>query len=271
MKGSETHIERLSSAKNPRIKNFLALQKSKERNRQGLFVVEGRREVIRALSSGFLADHLFFCSEIISPEELQEIIALTKNGTSLFSLTESVYDHIAYRGGVEGIVGWFKMKTTELDDLSLSGNPLILVLESVEKPGNLGAILRTTDASGADAVIVCDPRTDIFNPNVIRSSLGAVFSSQLVTADSKEVIDWLKKKQITIYCTALNASHPYTEANLALPSAIVLGTESTGLSDQWLNAADRNIIIPMHGTVDSMNVSVSAAIVLFEAVRQRKI
>jgi len=157
-----------------------------------------------------------------------------------------------------------------LEKIKLSQNPLIIVLEAVEKPGNLGAILRTADAAGADAILVCDPLTDIFNPNTIRSSLGCVFSVPVVACSSHEAIHWLKSKSIQIFTTYLEASINYLDANYTQPTAIVSGTESTGLSQQWINAADQNLIIPMLGIADSLNVSVSTAIVLFEALRQRR-
>jgi TrmH family RNA methyltransferase len=163
------------------------------------------------------------------------------------------------------------MKPLRLDLLKLSASPLILVLESVEKPGNLGAILRTADAAGVDAVIVCDPQTDFYNPNVIRSSVGCAFTVPVAVSTTDEAIAWLRKNRVRMLATHLEASQPYDQSDLTRPTAIVMGTESTGLSDKWVKAADARIIIPMHGKVDSMNVSVSAAVVVFEAIRQRKV
>jgi TrmH family RNA methyltransferase len=163
------------------------------------------------------------------------------------------------------------MKPHGLNHVALSKNPLVLVLEAVEKPGNLGAILRTADAAGIDAVICCDPQTDFYNPNVIRSSLGCVFTKQVATATSEETIDWLKKNHLAIYCTYLQSSRLYTDIDFTKPCAIVMGTEATGLSDLWIKNSDANIIVPMHGKIDSMNVSTAAAVVVFEARRQRSI
>jgi TrmH family RNA methyltransferase len=156
-----------------------------------------------------------------------------------------------------------------LNQLRLSKNPLLLILESVEKPGNLGAVLRTADAAGVDAVIICDPHTDFYNPNVIRSSVGCVFTNQIASATSEETINWLKENNIKIFSTYLKASAPYHETDFTKPCAIILGTEATGLSDLWVKKSDATIIIPMQGKIDSMNVSTAAAVVVFEARRQR--
>jgi RNA methyltransferase, TrmH family len=170
-----------------------------------------------------------------------------------------------------GVVALAKPKKISFETLKLSQNPLLLVLEKVEKPGNLGAILRTADAANVDAVIICDPQTDIYNPNVIRSGIGCVFTKQVVACSNKECIAFLKEKGISIFSTALTASKPYTEINFTVAAAIVMGTEATGLTQEWLENSTQNIIIPMLGEIDSMNVSVSAAIVVFEALRQRNL
>jgi TrmH family RNA methyltransferase len=201
---------------------------------------------------------------------IESILKKVSEQVEIDYVSQKVYAHMAYRGSTEGIIGWATPKDHSLKEIKLTGNPLILVVEAVEKPGNLGAILRTADAAGIDALIISDTRTDIYNPNVIRSSIGAVFTTQVGVEESGAVISWLKKNKIKIYCTALTASKPYTDINFAAPSAIALGTEATGLSETWLKESDQNIIIPMEGVVDSMNVSVSTGIVLFEAVRQRK-
>ncbi len=187
----------------------------------------------------------------------------------VFEVSASVYDKIAYRAGTEGLIAEVKAKTLGLEDLTLGENPLIVVLESVEKPGNLGAVLRSADASGADAVIVCDPLTDLYNPNLIRSSIGAIFTVPCVACSSEECIDFLKAKGISILTAQLQDSDLYYDSDMKRGVAIVMGTESTGLTDIWRQAADAHIRIPMLGRLDSLNVSVSAAILLFEAVRQR--
>ena len=191
------------------------------------------------------------------------------SGPKVFQVSRNVYEKIAYRGSTEGIIAEMKYRERRLEDIKLSENPLVIVLESVEKPGNLGAVLRSADAAGADAVIICDPLTDLYNPNLIRASIGAIFSRQVAAASSEETISWLKKNNIQILTAQLQDSSLYYDTPMTGPTAIVMGTESTGLTDIWREAADKHIRIPMLGALDSLNVSVSAAILLFEAVRQR--
>ncbi len=268
-----------TSGQNPKIKELLALQeKSRTRREKGLFVVEGRRELGHCLDAGYKARTLFVCMEIISGNELGEIIGkASRAGESaddampnIIEVPSALYDKIAYRGGTEGIIAEVEYMDRGLDSIRLSGSPLIVVLESVEKPGNLGAVLRSADAAGADAVIICDPLTDIYNPNLIRSSIGAVFSRQIATASSRDTIKWLKDNKISIYTAQLQDSEWYYSTDMSGGTAIVMGTESTGLTDLWRQAADAHIKIPMLGQLDSLNVSVSAAILLYEAVRQRQ-
>lgn len=271
--------ETVTSGQNPKIKELLALQeKSRTRREKGLFVVEGRRELGHCLDAGYKARTLFVCMEIISGNELGEIIGkASRAGESaddampnIIEVPSALYDKIAYRGGTEGIIAEVEYMDRGLDSIRLSGSPLIVVLESVEKPGNLGAVLRSADAAGADAVIICDPLTDIYNPNLIRSSIGAVFSRQIATASSRDTIKWLKDNNISIYTAQLQDSEWYYSTDMSGGTAIVMGTESTGLTDVWRQAADAHIKIPMLGQLDSLNVSVSAAILLYEAVRQRQ-
>lgn len=296
-------IETVTSGQNPKIKELLALQeKSKARREKGLFVVEGRREIGHCLDSGYKARTLFVCREIISEKELGGLLEKAchrgENGPgrtheadslidrqylegretadrrdyaapNIIEVPAALYNKIAYRGGTEGIIAEVEYKDRRLEDLILNEAPLVVVLESVEKPGNLGAVLRSADAAGADAVIVCDPLTDLYNPNLIRSSIGAVFSRQVAVASSQDTIRWLKSKGIKIYTAQLQDSGWYYDTDMSKGTAIVMGTESTGLTDIWRNAADAHIRIPMLGQLDSLNVSVSAAILLYEAVRQR--
>lgn len=187
----------------------------------------------------------------------------------VFEVSPEVYEKIAYRGSTEGVIAEVRTREMHLEDLELKENPLIMVLESVEKPGNLGAILRSADAAGADAVIVCDPLTDLFNPNLIRSSIGGIFSVPTVACSSEQAIRWLKANRIQILTAQLQDSSYYYDTDMRKGTAIVMGTEATGLTDIWREAADAHILIPMLGRLDSLNVSVSAAILLFEAVRQR--
>ena len=188
----------------------------------------------------------------------------------VFHLTKELYEKVAYRGSTEGIIAEMRVRTLGLEDLQLKDNPLIMVLEGVEKPGNLGAVLRSADAAGADAVIICDPLTDLWNPNLIRASIGAVFTVPAVACTSEEAIAFLKARGIRILTAQLQDSSVYYDADMTCGTAIVMGTESTGLTPVWRKAADAHILIPMLGRLDSLNVSVSAAILLYEAVRQRQ-
>lgn len=256
----------ITSTQNPKIKSLLALEKPRERRKQGLFVIEGHREIRLALEAGYKIGNLFFCEEIISRQALD---ALQTENKLLIPVSPEVFEKIAVRESSGGVLAVAEQKINTLDKIKLTPNPLIVVLEGVEKPGNLGAILRTADAAGADAVIVCDPQTDFYNPNVIRSSIGCVFTRQIASATSSETIDWLRKNKVRILCTYLKASKPYHQEDYAGATAIVMGTEAVGLTDQWVNASDANIIIPMSGSIDSMNVSTATAVVVFEAKRQR--
>ena len=256
----------ITSTHNPKIKSLLALEKPRERRKQGLFVVEGRKEIALALEAGYKIGNLFFCEDLITMQELEKLGVTDK---FVASVSRDVFDKIAIRENSGGVLAVAEQKTHRLDAIQLSSNPLVLVLESVEKPGNLGAILRTADAAGLDAVIICDPKTDFYNPNVIRSSVGCIFTNQVASATSEETLAWLKRNNITPYSTYLKASRPYHTVDFTKPSAIVMGTESTGLSDTWITADQNPIIIPMQGRIDSMNVSTAAAVVVFEARRQR--
>lgn len=261
--------ETITSAQNPKIKTLLELQeKSKARRKEGLFVVEGRRELLHCMEAGYLPYAVFFCPEIINQKDLDEIVAAAGN-SSFYEIPQHLYDKVAYRGGTEGVIAELRCKEMNLEALKLKENPLVVVLESVEKPGNLGAILRSADASGVDAVIVCDPLTDMYNPNLIRSSIGAIFTVPVATATSENTIKWLKDNNIKIYTAQLQDSEWYYDTDMKGGTAIVMGTEATGLTDIWRKAADAHIKIPMLGRLDSLNVSVSAAILMFEAVRQR--
>jgi len=241
----------ITSVQNARVKHVVALQqKSSLRREEGLFVVEGQREIEHCVACGY------------------EVVELYKKDENV---NATVYEKMAYRGSTEGVIAVVKCKEHTLKDLRLKENPLIVVLESVEKPGNLGAILRTAEAAGVDAVIVCDPLTDVYNPNVIRASIGGVFCVPTAVCSSEECIAFLKAYQTQILTAQLQDSYEYYDYDMRQATAIVMGTESTGLSQQWREAADAHIRIPMLGRLDSLNVSVSAAILIYEAVRQRNI
>ncbi len=254
----------ITSLQNARIKHLVQLQqKSSERRLTGLFVVEGQRELMHCVEAGYDVESVFVCQR--SKDEGQRLFGTHTS----FTVTPAVYEKIAYRGSTEGIVAVVRQRPLTLRDLHLSPSPLIMVLESVEKPGNLGAVLRSADAAKADAVIVCDPLTDLYNPNLIRASLGALFCVPTVACTTAECIPFLKERGIQILTAQLQDSNLYYDTDMRQPTAIVMGTESTGLTDTWRQAADAHIRIPMLGRMDSLNVSVSAAILLFEAVRQR--
>ena len=261
----------ITSTQNPRIKRVLLLQqKSAERRREGLFVVEGVRELQHCLAAGLEVDTLFVCEPLMPAGVSVQRLLNQSNNAQFFEVSAQVYEKMAYRATTEGVVALVKEHRLGLQDLRLSDAPLIMVLESVEKPGNLGAVLRSADAAKADAVIVCDPLTDLFNPNLIRSSLGALFTVPTVACSSEEAIDFLQQRGISILTAQLQDSQLYYDTDMRRPTAIVMGTESTGLTDRWRQAATSHIRIPMLGQLDSLNVSVSAAILLFEAVRQRQ-
>ncbi len=260
----------ITSIQNPLIKNVLLLtEKPRERKDQNLVVVEGSREISLAASSGFVITNLFFCRDMADASLIRELTDLAGPGSEIIEVSAGVYNRMAYRRDHEGLIALAVPKRLSLDDLILRDNPLILILETVEKPGNLGALLRTADAANLDAVIVCDPQTDIYNPNAIRSSIGCIFAMPTVSTTSEEAIAWLQKSNIRIFGTALTATHYYHETDFKVPSAIVMGSEASGLTQLWLEGADDLVKIPMNGKIDSMNVSASAAVVVFEAMRQR--
>lgn len=264
-------IKKISSLQNALVKKVLVLKdKSRERKKEGLFILEGQRELKLALKGGYEIQALFFYDAIISEMEVTNLISVLQNRPELISVSKEVYQKIAYRETTEGVLAIAKSKTHHLKKLQFkTDKPLILVAEAPEKPGNIGALLRTADAANLDAVIIANPKGDLYNPNVIRSSVGCVFTNQIATGSTAEVIDFLKERGIDTYCAALSASENYTKIDFKKASAIIVGTESTGLSHEWLNNSTQNIVIPMRGEIDSMNVSVSAAIVIFEALRQR--
>ena len=250
----------ITSCQNARIKDIVALEtKSRERRARGLFVVEGVREYTRACAAGFETETLV----------LRDDVDLPGLPEADFRVSAAVYEKIAYRGGTEGVVAVMRAKERSLESLVLSERPLVLVLEQVEKPGNLGAVLRSADAAGADAVLVCDPLTDLYNPNVIRASLGAIFSVPVGACPSEAGCAWLKAHGIAILTAQLQDSELYYDADMVRPTALVFGTEDKGLTPFWRSQADAHIRIPMAGMMDSLNISVSAAILAFEAVRQR--
>jgi RNA methyltransferase, TrmH family len=259
-------MKQITSIQNPFIKSLVLLQeKSKTRKQTGTFLIEGKREIEIALKGGYVIETLLFSPEVISEVE---VLKLAKS-VEVIELSKEVYQKLAYRDTTEGILAVAKTKSLELSDLELTENPLILVAEAPEKPGNIGALLRTADAANLDAVIIANPKSDIYNPNIVRSSVGCLFTNQIATGTTEEIILFLKEKKINIFCATLQNSTSYHTQDYSTPTALVVGTEATGLTKEWRNAATQNIIIPMQGVIDSMNVSVAAAILIFEAKRQR--
>lgn len=260
-------MEAISSTQNQQIKELLKLSKARERRAQGLFIIEGIREIKRAQENDYIFQKVFYCKALISiPTEL----FLDKiQSNQKIEVSRNVFSRIAYRDNSAGLLVLAESKPKGLDTLNPENNGLYLVVETVEKPGNLGALLRTADAAGIDAVIVCDNNTDLYNPNVIRSSLGCLFTKNIILADTRSAIEFLKKNEVNIFAAALQNSELYSNADYTKSSAIVMGSEADGLSEDWRKAADKIIAIPMNGDVDSLNVSVSAAILIYEAIRQR--
>ncbi|MFA6787961.1 MAG: RNA methyltransferase [Bacteroidales bacterium] len=260
----------ITSKSNPRIKSLIRLQKSNERRKQQRTLIEGYREIERALISGWKPETLFVSAEIAGTR-MEQLIRLLPDECETVFLSREVFEHIAYREGSDGILAVCEPIQLSLDEIQTGLNPLIIVLESVEKPGNMGAILRTADAVSADAVIVCEPGTDLYNPNTIRASLGCIFSVPFTSCSSEEALRWLRSKQCRIYATTPESSTDYLDMDFTGPTALVMGSEATGLTDFWIKNADKHIRIEMEGIADSLNVSVATAVIAFESKRQKKV
>jgi len=256
---------KISSTNNIQIKNIIKLRKGIERKKQNLMIIEGYQEISIAISAGIEIKNVFYC-EYLNKKKKTTPISLQKN---IIEVEENVFKKISLRDNPDGFLATATPVQTSLGSIKLQKNPLVIILESVEKPGNLGAILRTADAVKADCLILSNPKTDIFNHNVIRSSLGTIFTNQIATGTNEEVIKWLRKNKIKIFAATPNTKKIYTESNLSGKVAIVIGTEHDGLSNDWLSQADEKIKIPMSGKIDSLNASVSAGVIVFEAFRQR--
>ena len=261
-------MKEIKSTQNSYIKQLVLLKdKSRERKKSGLFLIEGEREIMLAQKGGYELESVLFNPEIISEAQINK---LTNQQINLVEVSSEVYQKLAYRDTTGGVIAVAKSKNHTISDLKFkTKTPLVLVAEAPEKPGNIGAILRTADAANVDVVIISNPKTDLYNPNIIRSSVGCVFTNTIVTGSTSEIIAFLKANNIAIYCAALQASVNYNTQDFTKPTAIVVGTEATGLSIDWLENSTQNIIIPMQGEIDSMNVSVAAGILIFEAKRQR--
>jgi RNA methyltransferase, TrmH family len=257
----------ITSLKNPRLKLLASLEKAKDRRETGLFIIEGIREISLAQQSGFEIETFYICPEIFRQDPVYPISIEAKD---VLHMPVAIFSKVAYRENTGGIIAVAKSKATALNLIQPEKNGLYLILEKVEKPGNIGAMLRTADAAGLNAVIICDPATDFYNPNVIRSGVGCLFTVPVAAGTNEEVLAWCKKGGVKTFATALTATKNYDTANFTSASAIVMGSESFGLSGFWLKNSDEQLIIPMRGKIDSMNVSNAAAIVIFEADRQRR-
>jgi len=253
----------------------LLQEKAKARKQSGTFLIEGLREIELAIEGGYELETILFLPELISEKQITKF---TNNHTSVSELAKQittieinkeVYQKLAYRDTTEGILAVAKTKSMQLSDLKLTDNPLILIAEAPEKPGNIGALLRTADAANLDAVIIANPKSDLYNPNIVRSSVGGLFTNQIATGTTAEIIAFLQSRKINFYCATLQNATPYHKQDYTAPTALVVGTEATGLTQEWRDHATQNIIIPMQGAIDSMNVSVAAAVLIFEAKRQR--
>lgn len=259
-------MKQITSIQNPYIKSVVQLQeKAKARKQSGTFLIEGKREIELAIKGNYEIETILFCNDL-SLKSFNPSIFQSKE---YIELSKDVYQKLAYRDTTEGILAIAKTKKLSLSDLQLPENPLILVLESIEKPGNIGAMLRTADAANIDAVILANPKSDLYNPNIVRSSVGCLFTNQIASGTTEEIIAFLKEKNINFYSATLQNSNEYHKVDFKTPTALVVGTEATGLTQKWRDESTQNIIIPMQGEIDSMNVSVAAAILLFEAKRQR--
>ncbi len=262
--------EPLTSLQNPQVKHMVRLRDRRARNEAGELVIEGVRALHRALDCGYRPHTVYFCPELLAGTDAERLLAdAAAAGATLWPTSAPVLRKMAYRSQPEGIIGLGPQLTVALDQLPLSQCPLLVVLVAVEKPGNLGAILRSADAVGADGVIVCDGGTDVHNPNVVWASTGTIFRVPIAEAPSAEALAWLRRQGIRILAATPHADTEYTAADLRAPTAIVVGSEQAGLGRIWLEAADLRVRIPMRGLADSLNVAMATTILLYEALRQR--
>lgn len=264
--------ELITSLQNPRVKQLVHLRDKPQRDKSARFIIEGYRELFRATQAGQQIEALFICPELFLGSNERELIHTLKGtGTRIFETPEKVFRKISYRDRPDGLVSVAIQQRRTLADLPLTDNPFFVVAEAIEKPGNLGTILRSSDAVGADGVIVCDRCTDIYNPNVVRASVGTLFTVPVVEANSQETIAWLKNQGIAILAATPSAEKEFTAIDMRRPLAIAVGTEQLGLSEQWMSQADLQVRIPMCGIADSLNVAMATTLLLYEALRQRRL
>lgn len=264
----------ISSLQNARVKELVNLSKRRDRDTRRVTIVEGTREIGHALATGVVPVEVYVCPEAVTTPESQALFVqctrlAQQRQTTLFTVTPAVFAKIAYREESGGLLLVIPYVARPLAQMPQRAAPFLTVIEGVEKPGNLGAILRTADAAGVDGVIVCAGATDVHNPNVVRASLGALFTVPLAEASTAQVITWLQQQHICIIAASPDAQETYTAPDLTKPVAVVLGSEAHGLTPAWLTAADAVVRIPMRGGVDSLNLSAATAVLLYEVVRQR--
>ncbi len=260
-------MTKITSLQNTKIKDAIKLRDRRDRDETGLFLIEGYRELKRAVDAGWKIETLFYCSEWFLGENEEALI--DRAGGIAYECSREVFAKLSYRDRPDGILAVAPQVHRSLADLRLGAQPFFLIAESIEKPGNLGTILRSCDAAGVDAVIVCDPTTDIYNPNVVRSSVGTLFTLPVIEATSLDAIEFLNRHKIAIAAATPRGDRVYTQANFKEPVAIAMGTEQYGLSDLWMNQAELQVRIPMLGVADSLNVASATTLLLYEVVRQR--
>ncbi len=259
---------KITSLQNAKVKEAVKLRDRRPREESGLFLIEGYRELKRAIDAGRKIETIFYCPEFFLGTNERDL--MQKAGCPSIECTQDVFAKLSYRDRPDGLLGVAPQLHLRLEDLKLKENPFFVIAESIEKPGNLGTLLRSSDAAGVDAVIVCDPTTDIHNPNVVRSSVGTLFTLPVLETKEEETISFLKNNQIAIVAATPHAKLEYTEADFKVPLAIVVGTEQYGLSKNWIEQADIAVRIPMFGIADSLNVAAATTILLYEVVRQRR-
>jgi len=261
----------ITSLQNPHVKAAVRLRDRRHRRKQGRIRIDGARELGRAIQAGVPIAEAFVCEPLCQSDEVQRVLAgLRNSGAEILAVSKTVFDKLAFGDRADGVLGVAPTPRPTLADLALSDDPLVAVLEGVEKPGNVGAVLRTGDAAGLSALIVADGRTDLYNPNAIRASLGTIFTLPVCTATAQETLDWLRQQGLAIFAARVDGSALYTEVDLRRPAAIVLGGEAEGLTDLWTGAGVTAIRLPMLGAADSLNVSATAAVLFYEALRQRR-
>ena len=260
----------ITSLQNPRVKEAARLRDRRHRDKQGRILIDGARELARAVAAGVRVLEVFVCEPLCTGNQSQRLLAsLPGCGAEILQVSEPVFEKLAYGHRAEGVLGVAEMPRPTLAELQLPQRPLVAVLEGVEKPGNVGAVLRSADAAGVSAVIVADPRTDLYNPNAVRASLGTIFTMPVCATTTAETLEWLRRRQMAMYAARVDASLAYTEADYRGPTAVVLGSEAEGLSPAWTDDDVTPVRLPMLGVADSLNLSATAAVLFYEALRQR--